>query len=135
MGVLYYIDMRKARMISLFGSECCISSIMRVRESIISGHPNPDFPRASSLPNPRARPKSQIFRSQFLFTWLTTGQGNCSRQPQKRHVSAVQARKQCQDICRLQIAMHHVRTFGEWKKTRMKMKVTVQVTVRVANVA
>ena len=50
MGVLYYIDMRKARMISLFGSECCISSIMRVRESIISGHPNPDFPRASSLP-------------------------------------------------------------------------------------
>ena len=32
--------------------------------------------------------------------------------------SAVQAREQCQDICRLQIAMHHVRTFGEWKKIK-----------------
>ena len=27
-------------------------------------------PVSSSVPRPRAKPKSQIFRSQFLFTWL-----------------------------------------------------------------
>ena len=124
------------------GTDCCISSIIPVHESPgqgpISGHPNPDFLWASSLPNPRARPKSQIFRSQFLFTWLTDTQASLN--PIARLTNRVEATadQPCKHASSARIFAgfrSRCTTFApseSGRKLRMRMQITVQVIVRVA---